>query len=388
MALTSDVHFGDNLPLEVDWRGNRMRTHEEHFPTETTQVAIIGAGPIGLELAASLKRAGVDYLHFDARQIGYTISWWPRNTSFFSTSERLAIAGIPIQNLHQQRVTGEEYLAYLRAVVEQLDLQVNTYEPVVHIERLQDGFELRTQPLQGERCYRCQQLVIATGDMAAPNYLGIPGEDLPHVSHYYTDPHYYFRKRVLVVGGRNSAVEAALRCWRSGSQVAISYRRADFDEKSVKNSILPDLKTQIRTGNIQFYPQSLAVEITPQHVVLASADGQTRIEGKPIIHQTDFVLICTGFRADLRLFELAGVRLDGPERIPDYDPDTMETNVPDLYVAGTAAGGDQNRYRLFIENCHEHVGKIVAAITGQWPEKLGTIPARQYSVPLAYFQAN
>ena len=193
-----------------------MKIYKEHIPFKTAQVAIIGAGPIGLELAASLKRAGVDYLHFDAKQIGYTISWWPRNTNFFSTSERLAIAGIPIQNPHQQRLTGEEYLAYLRAVVEQLDLQVNTYEPVMQIERLENGFELRTQPLQGERRYRCQRLVIATGDMAAPNYLGIPGEDLPHVSHYFTDPHYYFRKRVLVVGGKNSAVgsRAALLAFR------------------------------------------------------------------------------------------------------------------------------------------------------------------------------
>src|SRR5688572_24014390 len=117
-------------------------------------VAIVGAGPIGLELAACLKQAGVDYVHFDARQIGYTMTWWPRNTYFFSTTERLAIAGVPIQNNHQQRITGEDYLAYLRGVVELWDLQVQTYEPVIRIEPGADGFELTTEPLAGRRRYR------------------------------------------------------------------------------------------------------------------------------------------------------------------------------------------------------------------------------------------
>lgn len=362
--------------------------HKTENIVTSTEVAIVGAGPIGLELAVCLKRVGVDYLHFDAKQIGYTISWWPRNTNFFSTSERLAIAGIPIQNSHQQRITGEEYLAYLRMVVEQFDLNVNTYEPVFHIERIDDGFLLQTHPLAGERNYFCKRVVLAMGDMAKPNYLGIPGEDLPHVSHYFTDPHFYFRKRLLVVGGKNSAVEAALRCWRSGSQVAISYHRVEFDERSVKNSILPDLKTQIRKRNITFYPETLPIEITPDHVVLAPAEDGKRIEGKPVIHPTDFVLLCTGFVGDMSLFRSAGVALHGDELVPDHNPETMETNVPGLYVAGTVAAGSQRRYRLFIENCHAHAGKITKAITGQWPEKLGTIAARKYDLPLADIQAN
>ncbi len=354
----------------------------------SAEVAIVGAGPIGLELAACLKRAGVEYRHFDAKQIGYTISWWPRNTNFFSTSERLAIAGIPIQNTHQQRVTGEEYLAYLRAVVEQLDLQVNTYEPVFRIEHRDEKFLLRTHPLTGKKNYLCQHVVLATGDLAKPNYLGIPGEDLLHVSHYFTDPHMYFRKRLLVIGGKNSAVEAALRCWRSGTQVAISYRRAEFDAHSVKNSILPDVQTQIRKGNITFYPETVPVEITPEHIVLAPLTHGERIDQEPLVHPTDFVLLCTGFEGDLSLFKTAGVALHGDEQVPEHNPDTMETNVPGLYIAGTIAAGSQRRYRLFIENCHVHAGKITKAITGQWPEKLGTIDARKYELPLADIQAN
>ena len=208
-------------------------------PVMSTNVVIIGAGPIGLEVAASLKRAGVDYLHFDAKQIGYTISWWPRNTNFFSTSERLAIAGIPLQNTHQQRITGEDYLAYLRAVVEQLDLQVKTYEPVVDIERLEEGFRIRTGPLNGE-----QELSVSGWSWQQaiwPNqsYSASPAKTCRMSATILTTPTPDFRKRLLVVGGRNSAVEAALRCWRSGSQVAISYRRAAFNPKSVKVTILP-----------------------------------------------------------------------------------------------------------------------------------------------------
>lgn len=346
-------------------------------------IAIIGAGPIGLELAAVLKRLGADTLHFDAHQIGYTISWWPRNTYFFSTTERIELAGVPIQNRTQQRTTGEEYLAYLRSLVEQLDLQVNTYEPVVGIERRPEGFMLRTRPQTGERRYTCRYLVLAQGDMQQPNLLGIPGEDLPHVSHYFVDPHFYFRKRLLVVGGRNSAVEAALRCWRAGSRVTLSYRRARFDERIVKSHILPDLETQIKLGTIAFLPETRPLEITPAHVVLEHIP-----DGEQIVQPSDFVLLNTGFTADPGLFEMAGVHLLGEQRIPEFNPETMETNVPGVYVAGTAAAGTQKKYRLFIENCHIHVGKIAAALTGRWPEQLGTISERQYDLPVEDIQAN
>jgi len=350
--------------------------------TASTDVAIIGAGPIGLELAVCLKRAGINYLQFDARQIGYTISWWPRNTYFFSTTERIEIAGIPVQNLTQGRTTGEEYLAYLRSVVEQFDLQIHTYETVIDIRRQEDGFVLHTRTQSGDKMYAARRVVAAFGDMHAPNCLGIPGEDLPHVSHYFEDPHEYFRKRLLIVGGRNSAVEAALRCWRAGSYVSISYRRKSFDDKIVKNHILPDLLTQIELGNIEFMPETIPVSITSEHVTLERAGGERWN------HPADFVLLNTGFVADPGLFKLAGVNLIGEQCSPQFNPDTMETNVPGFYVAGTAAAGTQKRYRLFIENCHVHVGRIVAALTGSWPEKLGTISARQYELPLEDIQAN
>lgn len=347
------------------------------------EVAIVGAGPVGLELAVSLKRAGVPYIQFDANQIGYTLTWWPRNTNFFSTTERIAIAGVPIANNHQQRVTGEDYLAYMRGIVEQFDLRVNTFERVTGVERDEDGFALTTTTRTGERHYRARRVALAIGDMHWPNRLNIPGEDLPHVSHYFRDPHDYFRTRLLIIGGRNSAVEAALRCWRAGADVTISYRRDWFDEKRVKHWLMPDLAAQIEEGTIRFLPETIPTAITPEHVVLQPVAG-----GEPILHETDFVLLNTGFRGDQSLLELAGVGMEGENRVPVFNPETMETNVPGIFLAGTVAAGIQQRYTIFIENSHEHVGKIVQAITGRWPDALGSPVTRHHALPFEQIEAN
>lgn len=350
---------------------------------DSDPIAIVGAGPIGIELAVTFKRYNIPYLHFEARQIGHTFMRWPRNTPFFSTTERIEIAGIPIQKITQERTTGEEYLAYLRSVVEQEDLAIRTYEPVVDIRAAANGFILTTKQNNCDHKYQVSKVVLANGDMDFPKKLNVPGEDLAHVSHFLVDPHMYFQRRLLIVGGKNSAVETALRCWRTGSQVTISYRRASFDEQAIKHWLLPDLKTQIELGNITFLPETRPVEFRLGSTVLEDMRTGQRVEV-----ENDFVLLQTGYVADCTLFEKAGVRLLGPERSPEFNPETMETNVPGIYVAGTSAAGTQTRYRLFIENTHEHVGKILQALTGKWPERLGTIPARRYDLPLEDIQAN
>jgi thioredoxin reductase (NADPH) len=352
------------------------------------EVAIIGAGPIGLELAVLFKCAGVHYIHFDARQIAHTMTWWPRNTSFFSTTERLAIAGVPIQNNHQGRITGEDYIVYLRSVVEQFNLPIHSYEPVTGIERKHDGFALTTLPQTGARRYRACRIVLAIGDMHYPNWLNIPGEDLPHVSHYFRDPHDYFRRRLLIVGGKNSAVEAALRCWRAGAQVTISYRKSTFDQDRVKHWLLPDLQAQIEAGTIAFLPETLPLAIKPGCVELLRLQDGRPLPDETFEHATDFVLLATGFHGDQSLLEMTGVELRGLNRVPVFDPVTMESNVPGIYIAGTVAAGIQQRYTLFIENCHEHAAKIAAAVTGDRPGAVGDVAARNYELTLDQIEAN
>lgn len=356
--------------------------------TAETNIAIVGAGPIGIELAIALERLGVDYLLIEAKQIGDEFSKWPPNTHFFSTPEHVALAGVPVHTLDQMPITGEQYLAYLRTLVEMFDLNLRLYEPVKRIEKNKAGFILHTEPLTGPRKYRAEIVVLATGGMARPRMLNIPGEELPHVTHYFPGPHPYFRRRVLVVGGRNSAMEAALRCWRGGAEVALSYRDAELNHDRIKPHLSIDMKDRLRKGEIAFFPSTQPVEITPSYVKLACTGDEAGLNGGIFKHETDAVLLCTGFEADMTLFQQAGVTLCGEEQAPQHDQSTMETNVPNLYVAGTAAGGTQHRFTYFISTSHDHVARIVRAITGRHPGPLGTVPDRNNAVTWEEVKAN
>lgn len=356
--------------------------------TQKTDIIVVGAGPIGIELAIALERLGANYLLLEAKQIGAEFSRWPPSTHFFSTPEHVALAGVPVHSLDQMPITGEQYLAYLRTLVEMFNLKLKLYEPVTHIETAESRFVIHTDPLTGPRKYLAHKVVLATGGMAGPRMLNIPGEDLPHVSHYFPGPHPYFRRRLLVVGGRNSAVEAALRCWRAGAQVSLSYRGADLNYDRIKPHLSIDLKDRLRKGEITFFPSTLPVEITPSCVRLArTVDGATP-NGAVFTHGTDAVLLCVGFEADMTLFKQAGVTLVGEEQAPQFDEATMETNVPGIFVAGTAAGGTQSRFTFFISTSHDHVARIVKAITGQPPGPLGTVPARNNAVTWEEVKAN
>ena len=346
---------------------------------QTTNTVIVGAGPIGLELAVALKQAGVDYVQIDAHQIGHTISWFPRQCRFFSSPERIAISGVPLVTAEQAKASREEYLGYLRGIVQQFDLPIRTFERVTQITPTSSEttrFLVTTKRAGGVTAeYRADNVVVAIGDMHRHRKLlrtdgtPVPGADLPHVSYYFDEPHPYFRQRLLVVGGKNSAVEAAIRCYRAGVQVAISYRREAFSE-SIKYWLKPEIEWLIKTRAIQFFPNTIPVTITANSVTLASTDSDKTSE-VPV----DFVLALIGYEMDGSLLAGAGVELVGESRAPQINVETMETNVPGLFVAGTAAAGTQIRFKLFIENCHAHVVRIVRALTGHEPTHIN---------PLAY----
>jgi len=328
--------------------------------TEITEILVIGAGPIGIEMAVALKRAGMDFIHVEAKQIGATIQWWAPGTRWFSSNERISIAGVPLMTPDQTKATREQYLAYLRAVVTQFDLHVRAYEPVTRIQRTDDGFVVTTNPRAGARTVRCRKIILCTGGTERPRTLGIPGEDSSHVSSYFQDPHTYFGQNLLIVGGKNSAVEAALRSHLCGARVSISYRHSALPAKHIKYWLTPEITGLMSSGRITGHFDTVPVEIKPASVVLKCTNT-----GKLTEVPADFVLMMIGYLADMSLCKLAGVELVGEQSVPLYDETTMQTNVPGIFIAGTAVAGTQMGYRVFLENCHVHVERIMAALQGR-----------------------
>ena len=319
-----------------------------------TDVAIIGAGPIGLELAVALKQAGIDYLQLDAAVIGATMAWYPQQMLFHSNAERLAIAGVAIQTADQQKPTREEYLAYLRAVVLQFGLMIRTYERVEAIEPRDGRFLVLTN--KGKILAR--RVVVAIGSMHRPRLLRIPGEELPSVDHYFVEPHRYFGQRLVVVGGKNSAVEAAIRCQRAGASVTLAYRRPELDPAHVKFWLLPEIRSMVRDNRVRMLLSHTPVEIRERSVLFDTPDGLREVDA-------DFVLLLTGYEQDTSLLEGAGVAFSGEARVPQFNEETMETNVPGLFIAGTAIQGSPvGKVRVIVEDCHVHVPRIVAALQG------------------------
>ena len=343
--------------------------------TDATDVVVVGAGPIGTELAVVLHAMGVDYVQLDAGQVGETVHGYPPHTTFFSSPDRIAIAGVPLRPPHESKATREQYLSYLHAVVDQFDLPVRTFCAVDRVCPMGGGFVLGTS--HGD--LHAKRVVLAIGDMHTPRMLGIPGEDRPHVSHRFGEAQRHFRRRVLIVGGKNSAVEAALRCQRAGAEVAISYRRAAFDPDHIKYWLLPEIEALIEHQAIKFYPETTPVAIGETSVTLE--EGGVGGGGERFDVPADDVLLLTGYDQDKSLFESAGVTLEGANRAPRHDPDTMMTDVEGLYVAGTAAAGTQHDFKLYIENSHPHVVKIARALTGrEVPMRLVNAAAQTYGL--------
>jgi len=356
----------------------------------TTDVALIGAGPIGLEMAVALKQAGIDYLQFEAQQVGHTISWFPRQARFFSSPERIAICGVPLMTVDQSKATREEYLAYLQGIVQQFELDVRTYErveSVTPIEADSGGFRLQTTRRGETHEYLARKVIVSMGDMHGPRPLihpglgAVPGVDLPHVSQYFDEPYPYSGQHLLIVGGKNSAVEAAIRCYRAGAHVTLCHRERQLSD-SIKYWLKPEIEWLAKSGEIKVFSGHAPVAIDRQETYLAPVDE----DGTPVANRdqwikvpADFVLLMIGYVMDPTLLRGIGVELYGPGQTPRTNPDTMETNVPGVYVAGTAAAGTQLSFRLFIENCHAHVVKILRHLADVDPQHIN---------PLGYARLN
>jgi len=323
-------------------------------------LAVVGAGPCGLAVGVAAKRAHLACSLFDKGPVVSSLQRYPLYMTFFSTPEKLEI-GVPFVTAGD-KPTRREALAYYRRVAEHFELDVRQYHAVVRVERTAEGFELEAQhPGAAEPETICSRHVVcATGYFESPNLLDVPGEDLPHVSHFFVEPHPYWQQRVVVVGGGNSAVEAALELSRVNARVTLVHFLSDFD-RGVKPWVLPDITNRVKEGRVAVRWCSRVVEITRSHVVVRRDPDGDR-ETVP----ADFVVALTGYRADLRLLRSLGVQVDDTTGVPRHDAVTMETNVPGVYIAGVLSSGfDANK--IFIENGREHGGRICDHIKSKPP---------------------
>jgi thioredoxin reductase (NADPH) len=317
---------------------------------------IIGAGPCGLAAAISAQRAGLSALVIDAHSIVSTITQYPTYVRFFSTAEKLALGGLPFV-IATEKPSRRDALAYYRAVVRHFDIPVRQYERVTSIERTGDGFVVHSDSrTDGPRRTAARAVVVATGYFGSPNYLRVPGEDLPQVAHVYKEGHEAFDQDVVVVGGGNSAAEAALDLWRSGARVTLVHFLPTFDKK-IKPWVLPDFLNREKEGSIAVRWESRVTSIERGTVNIATPSGAELLKA-------DFVYVMTGFAPNTDLLREAGVPIDRTTGIPRHDPDTLETSVPNLFIAGVVvAGFDANK--VFIENGRYHGDKIVARLLGK-----------------------
>jgi thioredoxin reductase (NADPH) len=316
---------------------------------------IVGAGPCGLAASISAQRAGLSTLVLDAHSVVSTITQYPTYVQFFSTAEKLSLGGLPFI-VATEKPTRRDGLAYYRAVVKHFKIPVRQYERVTSIEKPSDGFVVKSSSRnQGDLETRAKNVVVATGYFGSPNYLRVPGEDLPNVAHVYREGHEAFDQDVVVVGGGNSAAEAALDLWRSGARVTLVHFGPTFDKK-IKPWVLPDFLNREKEGSIGARWDSRVARIERDAVVITSPRGEERLKA-------DFVFVMTGFAPNTDLLKQAGVPIDAQTGIPTHNPDTLETSVPGLFIAGVVvAGYDANK--VFIENGRYHGDKIVARILG------------------------
>jgi thioredoxin reductase (NADPH) len=312
-------------------------------------LVIIGAGPAGLSCGIEAQKAGLQYLVLDKGSIVNAIQHFQRDMYFFSTPELLEIGDIPFV-VPTTRPTSLDCVNYYRRIADHYKLTCHYYEEVISVAKSDSKFAIKTS---AGNVYESRAVVLATGYYFTPNMLNVPGENLPHVSHHYRDPLPFYKQDVLIVGGKNSAVEAALDLFRHGARVTVLHR-GDGISKGVKYWIVPDFENRVAEGAIKFHPNTVVREFTRGMTVLDTA-------GKHWVQKTDFAFILIGYRPDVPFLQKIGVEIDSDSLAPTHNPDTYETNVANLFVAGGIVGGRFNN-KVFIENGREHGKKIVAEI--------------------------
>lgn len=320
-------------------------------------LVIIGGGPIGLACGLEAKKAGLNYIILEKGPLVNSIYNYPVNMTFFSTSERLEIDGIPFVS-NNAKPTRSEALEYYRRVATSGGLQINLFEEVSFVRKLEEGFEVTTPKQQ----YYTANIIICTGFYDIPFLLNVPGEDLPKVRHYYRDPHFYAFEKVLVVGAANSAVDAALETWRKGAEVTMVIK-GDHISDRVKYWVKPDIDNRITEGSVKAYFNSTIVAIQERSVDIQTPEGIVSVAN-------DWVIAMTGYQPNLNFLSMLGVELSGDGvRKPTYSEETHETNVPGIYLAGVICGG-MNTHRLFIENSRVHATRIIRHIQEGNPAKV------------------
>ncbi|MDR9375283.1 MAG: YpdA family putative bacillithiol disulfide reductase [Schleiferiaceae bacterium] len=313
-------------------------------------VLIIGGGPIGMACGIEAQKRGLSYRIVEKGLLVNSLYHYPLNMTFFSTSDKLEIGDVPFVS-HNAKPTRAEAIEYYRRVAMKFDLDIGLYEPVEDISPQTEAYQVKT----ARKTYKAANVVLATGFYDEENKLNIPGEDLPKVRHYYDDPHPYFRQRLVVVGARNSAVDAALETWRKGAQeVTMVVRESEISQR-VKYWARPDIVNRIEEGSIKAYFEAELTAVEPDKVVVEQ-------QGKSFALENDFVLALTGYRPNFDMLRKLGVELDAENSmIPAYNPDTMESNVEGLYLAGVVCGGLETQ-KWFIENSRAHAPLIMQAI--------------------------
>ena len=316
---------------------------------------IVGAGPSGLSAAIAARQRDLDYQVIEQGVLVNSIYRFPPQMVFFTTPELLEIGGLPFMSPFE-KPTRAEALNYYRKVVDKYDLRIAYEEAVTAITREDEVFAVESKSSRGvTRVRHAKHVLLAIGYYDHPVILGIPGEDLPHVHHYYSEPHVHYRQRVVVVGGANSAAEASLEMYRAGAHVTLVHRGTEL-KSTIKYWVRPDIENRIKEGSIAARFSTQVAEIRPTSIVVTGPDGMEELPA-------DAVLLLTGYRADNDLMARAGVTF-GPRNAPAFNPDTFETNVPGLFVAGGAMAGDDTG-TVFIENGRFHGEKIVEVIAGR-----------------------